>query len=204
MTARQRSETPEVAMEVPVQIVLKKVPQPNAVRAEVMKAANVLERFHRRITSCRVAVTNPDARHREGGLFDVHVVLKVPGHGELVVSRRAEDQPEREHLNVALRKAFAQARRRLQDSAREMRGDVKARTPRDVGRVSKLFGRSGYGILETDDGREIYFHRNSVAEGKFRELKIGTHLRFVETEGEKGPQASTVVPVDTKRATRGS
>lgn len=138
-------------MEVPVQIVLKKVPQPNAVREEVMKAANVLERFHSRITSCRVSVTNPDARHREGGLFDVHVVLKIPGHGELVVSRHAGDQPEREHLNVALRKAFAQARRRLQDSVREMRGDVKARAPR-----------------------------------------------------EADTQASKVVPVDTKRATRRS
>lgn len=190
-------------MEVPVQVVLKKVPQPNAVREDVLKAASALERFHHRITACRVAITNPGARHREGGLFDVHIVLQVPGHGEVVISRRAADQPGHEHLSVSLRKAFAQARRRLQDTVREMRGDVKARTSRDMGQVRKLFGRSGYGIIETDDGREIYFHRNSVAEGKFREVKIGAHVRFVETDGEKGPQASTVVPVDTKRAVRG-
>ena len=72
-----------------------------------------------------VSVTNPDTRHRTGGLFDVHVVLSVPGHADIVVSRRAEDQPEREHISVSLRKAFAQARRRLQDTVREMRGDVK-------------------------------------------------------------------------------
>jgi len=189
-------------MEVPIQIVLKKIPQPAAVREEVMKAAGVLERFHPRVTSCRVGVTNPDTRHRQGGLFDVHVVLQVPGRRDIVISRRAEDQPEREHLNVALRKAFAQARRQLQDTVRELRGDVKARASRDMGKVSKLFDRSGYGIIETDDGREIYFHRNSVAEGKFRGLKIGAHVRFVETEGEKGPQASTVVPMETKRTAR--
>ena len=186
-------------MEVPVQIVLKKVPQASTVREEVIKAAGVLEKFHPRVTACRVGVTNSGTRRRNGGLFDVHVVLQVPGHGHVVISRRAEDQPEREHLNVALRKAFAQARRRLQDTVRELRGDVKARAEREIGRVSKLFGRSGYGIVESNDGREIYFHRNSVAEGTFRGLKIGAQVRFVETEGEKGPQASTVVPVGAKR-----
>jgi cold shock CspA family protein len=191
-------------MEVPVQIVLKKVPQAGVVREEVMKAAGVLERFHPRVTSCRVGVTNPSMRHRQGGLFDVRVVLQVPGHGEVVVSRYAEDQPEREHLNVALRKAFAQARRQLQDTVRELRGDVKSRASPDIAKVSKLFGRSGYGIIETADGREIYFHRNSVAEGKFRALKIGAQVRYVEAEGEKGPQASTVVPTGAKRLERRS
>jgi len=112
-------------MQVPVQVVLKKVPQPAAAREEIRKAAVALERFHGRVTNCRVSVTNPDTRHHTGGLFDVHLVVSVPGHADIVVSRRAEDQPEREHLSVSLRKAFAQARRRLQDTARQMRGDVK-------------------------------------------------------------------------------
>lgn len=124
-------------MQVPVQIVLKGVAQPAAVREEVVRAAGALERFHGRVTACRVSVTNPDTRHRTGGLFDVHVVLSVPGHADIVISRRAEDQKEREHVSVSLRKAFAQARRRLQDTAREMRGEVKTsrartRAPRAV------------------------------------------------------------------------
>jgi outer membrane receptor protein involved in Fe transport len=52
----------------------------------------------------------------------------------------------------------------------------------------------GFGFLETDDGREIYFHRHSVANGGFDRLHIGTTVRFVEEQGEKGPPASTVVP----------
>ena len=126
-------------MQVPVQVVLRRVPRPAAVRGEILKAASALERFHARVTGCRVSITNPDTRHRAGGLFDVHVVVSVPGHKDIVVSRRAEDQPEREHLSVSLRKAFAQARRRLQDTARKMRGDVKksrarSRTARAVRR----------------------------------------------------------------------
>ena len=122
-------------MEVPVHVVLKDVVRPAAVREEVLKAAETLSRYHKRITTCRVAVTNPDARHRSGGLFDVHVVVEVPGHADIVVSRRAEDQKEREHLAVSLRKAFAQSRRLLQDVAREMRGDVKRSRARTASAV---------------------------------------------------------------------
>jgi cold shock CspA family protein len=149
-----------------------------------------------------VAVTNPDQRHRTGKLYDVHISMGVPGNKRIVVSRRAGDQREREHLSVALRRAFAQARRQLQDATRELRGDVKARTEHEVGTVLKLFGRGGYGIVAAADGREIYFHRNSVADGKFADLAIGKKVRFVEVEGEKGPQASTVVPLAGGRATR--
>jgi cold shock CspA family protein len=190
-------------MQVPVRIVLKDVPNTAGVRAQVVKAAEVLERFHDRITACRVAVTNPDTRHRTGGLYDVHVVLRVPGHDDIAVSRRAGDQGEREHLPVALRKAFAQARRRLQDAVRGQRNEVKTHVPpQATGRVARLFARAGYGIIEDTEGREVYFHRNSVAGGRFADLAVGTQVRFVEQEGEKGPQASTVIVRQTRRVTR--
>lgn len=83
-----------------------------------------------------------------------------------------------------------------------MRGDVKRHEPETTGRVAKLFNRGGYGIITTGDERDIYFHRNSVLDGKFAKLALGARVRFVETEGEKGPQASTVVPVETKRVAR--
>jgi len=179
-------------MQLPIHIVLTKVPQPATVRQEILKAADAVERFYDRITSCRVAVSNPEMRHRKGGLYDVHISMRMPGRKDIEVSRRAEDQAEREHLNVALRKAFAQARRQLQDVARESRGDVKSRAEQEIGRVTKLFDRSGYGIVEAPDGREIYFHRNSVLNRGFRRLHIGCPVTFAEEMGETGPQASTV------------
>lgn len=46
--------------------------------------------------------------------------------------------------------------------------------------------------LTSVDGREIYFHKNSVLSGAFPRLKIGTTVRFAEERGEKGPQATSV------------
>jgi cold shock CspA family protein len=51
-----------------------------------------------------------------------------------------------------------------------------------------------YGFIVTPDGREVYFHRNSVVGGDFDRLEAGADVRFVEELGEQGPQASTVHP----------
>jgi hypothetical protein len=114
-------------MQVPVQIVLKDVPDTAAVRQLVLDAATAVERYYNRITSCRVVITSPDGRHRKGGHYEVHVSMLLPGHKEVTVSRRTPDEPEREHVRAALRQAFAQVRRQLQDSARKLRGDTKSR-----------------------------------------------------------------------------
>ena len=45
-----------------------------------------------------------------------------------------------------------------------------------------------------DDGRQLYFHRNSVLGGVDR-LAVGDEVRFTEENGNEGPQASTVDPV---------
>jgi cold shock CspA family protein len=59
--------------------------------------------------------------------------------------------------------------------------------------VTKLFPEQGYGFIKTiDDGREIYFHQNSLINDDFERLEIGTGVQFSETLGEMGPQATTV------------
>ncbi len=49
-----------------------------------------------------------------------------------------------------------------------------------------------FGFLESADGREVYFHRNSVLDGAFARLQVGSRVSFAEEAGDKGPQASTV------------
>jgi cold shock CspA family protein len=93
---------------------------------------------------------------------------------------------------LAIDDAFKAAGRRLQDYARRQRGDIKGRALLPEARVSKLLPQEGYGFLTSDDGREIYFHKNSVLGRAFPRLKVGTTVRFAEEAGEKGPQASTV------------
>jgi cold shock CspA family protein len=47
-------------------------------------------------------------------------------------------------------------------------------------------------LIQTSDGREIYFHRNSLVGAEFDKLEVGTEVRFVEDLGEEGPRATTV------------
>ena len=37
-----------------------------------------------------------------------------------------------------------------------------------------------YGFIATSDGREIYFHRNSVIDDAFDRLSVGSEVRFAE------------------------
>ena len=97
-----------------------------------------LEKFSPRITSCRVVVNGPQSRHRRGDLFQVELRIARPEHKDVVVDRRHNDAPEREHALVAIREAFDAASRQIEDLARDMRGQVKEHTAESHGRVAKL------------------------------------------------------------------
>jgi cold shock CspA family protein len=91
--------------------------------------------------------------------------------------------------------AFRAARRQLQSTTERRRGETRSpREPRAL--VVRLFPEASYGFLKTPDGRELYFHRHSVLHDDFERLAVGTEVRFAESEGEQGPQASTVQVVN--------
>ena len=75
------------------------------------------------------------------------------------------------------------------------RGEVKIHEEPPHGYISQLFPEESYGFISTPDGREIYFHRNSVKNGEFEKLATSTPVRFLEEAGEEGPQATVVMPV---------
>lgn len=162
-----------------------------ASETEIREKAARLERYYEsgRINGCHVIVEGAVGHHHRGGPFKVRVDLRLPG-GELSVNRQSEDD-----LAVAIREAFDAARRELQDYARKQRRDVKSVEAPPHARVTQLFPREAYGFLTTSDGREIYFHRNSVLDAAFDRLEIGTEVRFAEEMGEQGPQASSVAIV---------
>lgn len=72
------------------------------------------------------------------------------------------------------------------------RGDVKPHEAPPHGRIASLDRERGSGRITTADGREIYFHRNSVINGRFEHFEPGMEVRFSEEAGDKGPQASSV------------
>jgi cold shock CspA family protein len=202
-------------MEIPLQITFRNMPPSEAIENNIKEKTAKLESFFNRIMSCRVVVEAPHRHHHKGKAYQVRIDLTVPG-AELVINRApqrlsatksngstpsekelAESHEPSKHaahedVYVAIRDAFNAAGRKLQDYARRQSGAVKAHEPVAHAQVSKLFPQEGYGFLETAEGREIYFHGNSVLQPGFDRLKVGAEVHFAEEQGEKGPQATTV------------
>jgi ribosomal subunit interface protein len=173
----------------------------DALEARVREGAGKLFELFPRITKCDVALELHRGQ-RQNHRFRCRVDLMVP-NAELV-AQNSEDADASTDVYVALNEVFDEAMRQLEDYVRRARWDVKQHDHTPHARVSKLMVGEGpgtrYGFLETHDGREIYFHEHSVLHGRFDDLELGTEVRFAEEEGEKGPQASTVV-VTRRRST---
>jgi ribosomal subunit interface protein len=174
-------------MQIPVEITLRDIPHSEAVETRIREKIEKLDRFHERVMSCRVTVESPQQKKHQGKLYSVHIDMKVPGGGELVVNRVQD-----EDIYVAIRDAFNAAARQLEDYVRVQRGDVKTHDVSHIGRVIQMFPVQGYGFIETPDRRQIYFHRNSVAQPGFDRLEIGIEVEYVEEVGNEGPQARMV------------
>jgi cold shock CspA family protein len=183
----------ETAMESPARIEFQGMEPNEKLREEISRYVAGLEDRFGRITACQVVIRAPSQHHRTGGLYEANVRLALPDGKEVNVGRTPKADERHGDVHFAVHDAFRRARRRLQDQTRRLRGDVKAHESPPTGRVSKL--DTDFGFLETPDGRDIYFHRNSVLNGGFAELRPGTRVTFAEEMGEKGPQASTVRPL---------
>lgn len=158
-------------------------------RTLIHDKAHELERFCPDLVGCDVFAEGPGGHHREGGPYGVHVRLNVPDQ-EIAISRQ-----ESAILHDAIAEAFSAARRRLQDYVRERRGSVKHHEPATHGSVVRLLTERDCGFLETDDGREVYFHRNAVLEPGYDHMAVGDRVRFAEEQGDEGPQASSLIVV---------
>jgi len=203
-------------MNAQLQITFRNVNPSKEVEECIHAAAAKLDTFYNQVMGCRVAVESPHHHRTRNQQYNVRIRLALPG-GEIVVkrepslnarSRQLHEQKIRKSselktthkdLRLAINDAFRVAGRRLQDYARRQRGDTKSRTPLPEGRISRLLREKGYGYLTSNDGREIYFHKNSVLNGDFSALKVGRAVRFAEEAGEKGPQASSVHLVSGRR-----
>jgi cold shock CspA family protein len=170
--------------------------EPSAERREkILRQIEKLEDRFGRATACRVVVKGPGAHHQTGGLYEINLHLVLPDRREVAIERTPHLDERFQDLDFALHDAFKRARRRLQDQVRRMRGKVKRHETAPTAIVKKLMAEEGYGFLEAADGREIYFHRNSVEEPGFDALKPGAPVRYSEEEGREGPQASRVTPL---------
>jgi len=178
-------------MELPLQITFRNMPASPAVEANIREKVARLDRFSKHIIACRVIVEMPHRHHHQGKRYHVRIDLTVPG-GELAVSREPAMRHEYEDVYVAIRDAFDTTVRQIEDYVRRQRGQTKMHETLPHGRIARLVADEDHGFIETPDGREVFFHRNSVVGDGFDRLKLGSQVYFVEEQGEEGPQSSTV------------
>jgi ribosomal subunit interface protein len=178
-------------MQLPLQITFRNMQPSAAVEAKVRERAEKLDKFYEHIMSCRVVIEPQHKHHHQGNLYQIRIDVTVPD-GELVATQEPNEHHSYVDVYVAIRDAFDAIRRQLENYAKRRRGDVKTHEVPPHGRLVELFPGKNYGKIETSDGRLIYFHANSLVDEDFAELQIGTEVRFVEEQGELGPQASTV------------
>jgi cold shock CspA family protein len=189
-------------MQVPLKMTFRNVNKNAAIESLIRQQADKLERVCDHIVSCRIAVEKPQEHQKSGNPFRVRIDVTVPPEHELVVTRNSGEGDLHEQLMTVIRDAFAAMRRQLKKLVEKQRREVKSHPEQEVGGiVVRLFRDQGYGFIKGLDGHEIYFHKNSLPGDGFDRLEIGTGVRWVEEEGEKGPQATTVRIVDKPGAT---
>ncbi|MFZ0391061.1 MAG: HPF/RaiA family ribosome-associated protein [Calditrichia bacterium] len=184
-------------MQVPLEISYREINKTDSLESLIREKVAKLNKICDYITSCRVAVERPQKNVQTGSPYRVRVALRVPPKHELVVDRRPVDTDPHDELPTVIRDAFEVAERQLKDLMARQREDVKTHPEQAAEAViARIFREKGYGFIRTVEGREVYFHQNSVLNNDFDRLEIGTGVRIAVEMGQDGPQASTVQIVD--------
>ncbi len=63
-----------------------------------------------------------------------------------------------------------------------------------VGKVKWFNESKGYGFIESENGQDLFVHFSEIQGEGFKTLSEGQTVEFQETMGQKGPQASQVIP----------
>ncbi|MBI3078317.1 MAG: cold shock domain-containing protein [Deltaproteobacteria bacterium] len=58
------------------------------------------------------------------------------------------------------------------------------------GTIKRLVRDRGFGFIQADDGREIFFHRSGFPGSEFDTLREGQRVEFDVERGEKGLRAN--------------
>ncbi|RQR80025.1 MULTISPECIES: HPF/RaiA family ribosome-associated protein [Burkholderia] len=106
-------------MKPPYELVFQGMPRSDALEAEAARHVSKLDRFRQDISHCRVNVVLDEKRDHQGKPFNIRIEITIPGH-QLVSSKEHD-----EDVYVALRNAFGNVTRMLEDTGRKQRGRGK-------------------------------------------------------------------------------
>lgn len=183
-------------MQEPLEIAFHQIEPSEAMEALIRERVAKLDKLYDRLIACRVSVEALHRQHRTGNIYEVHVVMKVPGK-DLVVSREPHHAKEKyasPDVYTSIRDAFEAAERQLKEFKSQLREDLVQETETALfqGQVAETHPEEDYGFLLTKDGALLYFHRNSVMDGSFDEMQRGDVVHYIQGMGDTGPTAPKV------------
>ncbi|PSN17539.1 DNA-binding protein [filamentous cyanobacterium CCP5] len=180
-------------MQVPLDIMYRDVEKTDALETLIRSKVDKLEEVCDHIIGCHVAVGKAHENPDHGSPYLVRVDVTVPPGHEITTTKNPAESVQYVPLETVIRDAFEATRRQLVELVDRQQDQVKSHPEQSVaGIVIKLMPQNNYGFLKTVDGREVYFHRNSVLQNDYDRLTVGTGVQFFLSEGINGPQASTV------------
>lgn len=182
-------------MERPLEIAFHNMQSSEVLEAEIRRRVDRMDKRYARLVGCRVSVEALHQQHQTGNLYEVHITVSVPGR-DLAVSRTPNNAKQR-YANpdayVSVRDAFDAAERQLESFKDQLRGNTAKPTGSAVaGQVALIEPGADHGFLLTSTGSQLYFHRDSVTNGRFEDLTPGTVVHYVEEAADTGPVATKV------------
>jgi ribosomal subunit interface protein len=173
-------------MKIPVHIQFHGMESSEALETSARDHAHKLESFAPDIMACHVRIDLEQKHQHQGRPYGVRIDLTMPGH-ELVVNR-----VQHEDVYVALRDAFDNMKRQVEEVVRKRRGQEKLHVVPLHGEVVRLDDAGGFGFIRTADGNEYYFGRDNVAGTPFEHVQTGSAVQFIPEVGGEGLQAKRV------------
>ncbi len=101
-------------MQSALQVVFHGMDHSDTLEERIFEEFEKLEKFHHRITDCRVTVEAPHRHRRKGKLYDIVINLAVPG-ASLTARNGGSNNPAHEDAHIALRDVFQIITRQLKE-----------------------------------------------------------------------------------------
>jgi cold shock CspA family protein/ribosome-associated translation inhibitor RaiA len=190
-------------MDRPLEIAFHNMSSSESLEAMIRAQVERLDQRFGRLIGCRVSVEALHRQHQKGNVYECHITMSLPGR-DLAVSRglhKPRDKYAHPDVRVSVREAFAAAERQLLEQKNLVRTDTTAPSGSAVaGQVLLIEPGADHGYLQTPTGTQLYFHRDSVTNARFEDLREGQIVHYVEEAGDAGPVATKVRVEEEKPA----
>jgi len=155
------------------------------VREWITQRLEALDAPYQDILHARVTLMKHERHHQ--GSEEVRVFVTLAG-------KTLQATGTGNTLDDALYEALEVMSREMRTFRTRRQHAVKTPGPRPRGRIVRLFPESGYGFIETESHREVYFHAHALHGTAFTALVVGMPVELEIEEGHAGLQASRVMP----------